>query len=554
MTKYLTLLLLGAMCLPMCCAAEEVHLRPLADQVEMFGRIEFAIDVATEYANPYDAQEVDVSIVFRTPAGHDVRVPAFYMQPYDRQEVTRSGRPTAWYYPSSMPVWRARFAPSEVGKYSALAELTDRQGMRRSAAVQFTCTPSESKGFVRVSRSDPRFFEFSTGQAFFPIGQNLAFIGESQQVTPAKVPEVFEQLARHGANYVRIWTGCHDWALAIEARKSAWGRSWSWHPPFDKVPDADQPDRRCVRLDLAERPAVEVSPSHSVALRGDTQYILSAIARLESKVRLQVSVNGRELPQPLAATDAASWQRLELRFKTGGDERWLGRTELRVTGEGSAWIDQLSLKEADGGAELLWEAAVERPERGFYNPLDCAQLDDIVSAATQYGIYLQVCLMTRDAYMQDFKDEESPQYAQAIVAAKNLLRYAVARWGSATSVATWEYFNENDPGLPMERFYREVGEYLQQIDVYGHLRSTSTWHPSARLPEPSARCRLGPLLSPPGRKAPLCGRSGSCCGQRRLAARQCSGQAGIDGRVRPGESPVGADQRDACESRNRRLS
>jgi hypothetical protein len=47
-------------------------------------------------------------------------------------------------------------------------------------------------------------------------------------------------------------------------------------------------------------------------------------------------------------------------------------------------------------------------------------------------------------------------------------------------VATWEYFNENDPGLPIERFHREVGEYLRKVDIYGHLRSTSTWHPSAR--------------------------------------------------------------------------
>jgi hypothetical protein len=47
-------------------------------------------------------------------------------------------------------------------------------------------------------------------------------------------------------------------------------------------------------------------------------------------------------------------------------------------------------------------------------------------------------------------------------------------------VAAWEYFNEMDPGKPTNDFYREVGEYLEHIDVYGHLRTTSTWHPSAR--------------------------------------------------------------------------
>jgi hypothetical protein len=60
------------------------------------------------------------------------------------------------------------------------------------------------------------------------------------------------------------------------------------------------------------------------------------------------------------------------------------------------------------------------------------------------------------------------------------MRYAVARWGYSTHVAAWEYFNEMDPGLPTDRFYRELGEYLAEIDIYGHLRTTSTWGPSPK--------------------------------------------------------------------------
>jgi hypothetical protein len=60
------------------------------------------------------------------------------------------------------------------------------------------------------------------------------------------------------------------------------------------------------------------------------------------------------------------------------------------------------------------------------------------------------------------------------------LRYAVARWGYSTSVAAWEYFNEIDPGLPTDRFYAELGEHLEQVDVYHHLRTTSAWGPSVK--------------------------------------------------------------------------
>ena len=152
----------------------------------------------------------------------------------------------------------------------------------------------------------------------------------------------------------------------------------------------------------------------------------------------------------------------------------------RLDGSGAAWLDELSLREADDGAELLWEAAIREPIRGFYNPTDCFLLDQLVEAAERKGIYLQLCLVTRDLYMSSLKDDQSSEYAQAIRDAKNLLRYAVARWGYSTHVAAWEYFNEIDPHLPTDRFYDELGAYLEQIDVYRHLRTTSTWSPSPK--------------------------------------------------------------------------
>ncbi len=476
------LLLAGFAAVASARGADEIQLRATASSVAQYSRIEFEVDVTSAYDNPFDPDEVEADLVVQTPEGSELRVPAFFMQPYERKTNTHSGRPAAWLYPSAMPGWRVRFAPREIGQYSAVAEFKDRHGTRRSPAVSFSCTsPAEpEKGFVHVSRTDPRFFEFSSGDPFFPIGQNLAFIGETQYVTPPRVANIFERLSSNGANYLRIWTCCHDWALAIEARKSVWGRSWAWRPPFAPMPGQEDAGQQCVRLDSADRSTLQVSPSHSVALRPATNYRLTGRARIDATAQLQVSVGSHELEVPLTSADAGKWQTFELRFRTGDEEYWLGRTSLRLTGQGAAYVDNLSLKDAAGGPELLWEAAVNREERGYYNPIDCALLDDVVQSAETHGIYLQLCLITRDVYMRDLRDDKSPEYEQAIADAKKLLRYAVARWGYSTHVATWEYFNENDPGLPMERFYREVGQYLEQVDIYGHLRSTSTWGPSAR--------------------------------------------------------------------------
>jgi len=111
--------------------------------------------------------------------------------------------------------------------------------------------------------------------------------------------------------------------------------------------------------------------------------------------------------------------------------------------------------------------------------------------------------------MRSLRDESSPQYEQAIHDAKKLLRYAVARWGYSTNVAAWEYFNEMDPGLPTGRFYAELGEYLEQIDVYGHLRCTSTWGPSVK---DCRHCELDVaqvLLDPKWKLSPVDRKTGS---------------------------------------------
>jgi hypothetical protein len=133
-----------------------------------------------------------------------------------------------------------------------------------------------------------------------------------------------------------------------------------------------------------------------------------------------------------------------------------------------------------GGPELLWEADVNRPLRGFYNPLDCFWLDELLEVAQRRGVYLQLCLLTRDLYMSALKDPASAAYDRAIADAKKTFRYAVARWGAFTSVAAWEYWNEMDPGLPTDRFYTELGEYLEGTDAYQHPRTTSTWGPSPK--------------------------------------------------------------------------
>jgi hypothetical protein len=399
-------------------------------------------------------------------------LPAYYAQPFERRRVGERD----WLYPKGLPGWEARYGPATTGVHTAVCVLEDRHGTVTSAPVSFRCVASRGGGFVRASARDPRFLELSTGEPFFALGQNLAFIGSQQYVTLSRAEAIIGRLGANGANYARIWACCEDWAMAIEARKSAWGRSWDWHPPFVPRPGTSSPARSCVKLEPG-RARLEVSPSHPVALRPSTRYSVRGALRAEADARVRLAVHRSPAAAlPVPATNA--WAAFSLEFTTGENDWWLAGMNFHREGTGAAWLDELSLREAEGGPELLWEADVNRPARGSYNPLDCFMLDELVAAAERHGIYLQLCLLTRDLYMEALKDPGSAEYAQAIMDAGNLLRYAVARWGWSTHVAAWEYWNEMNPGLPTARFYTELGEYLERTDPYRHLRTTSTWGPS----------------------------------------------------------------------------
>lgn len=453
-----------------------------AAKVGKFGLVEFRIQDVPQLPRRFDPAEADVTLRIECPSGAKIVLPGFYCQDYERKRLGQGGPRADWIYPVGIPGWKARFAPMEIGTHRVTAVVTSGDGSGQSPTIALECVPSTSKGFLRISKQDPRFFESSEGQPFFAIGQNLAFIGEGQYVTLSKAEEIFGTLSANGANYLRIWTCCEDWAMAIEARKSAWGRSWNWRPPIVPTPDAEGPDKghKCIKMPEGDGKTLEVSPSHPVALRPNIRYAVTGRIKSEGQAAVRLQVQRTTLQQPLRSGQDGGWTAFRHEFTTSESEYWLGGMSFRREAAGNVWLNDLSLKEAAGGPELLWEADVNRPIRGFYNPLDSFMLDQLVADAEKRGLYLQLCLATRDLYMSSLKNPESPEYQQAIEDAKRLFRYAVARWGYSTSVAAWEYFNEMDPGLPTDRFYAELGTYLEQIDPYRHLRTTSTWGPSPK--------------------------------------------------------------------------
>ena len=464
-------------------AQGNLEVRVSQTRVKLFEKVEFSLGADRPCSNPYDDSEVNVQAEFTTPGGRKVCLPAFYCQSFERKIPQAGAGKTEWVYPSGPAMWKVRFSPMEVGPYSCVVSLRDARGTAQSKPVAFECIPSQRKGCVRVSAKDPRYLELTDGTCFFPIGHDIAFIGPPQYVRDlAKVEEIFRKKSANGGNFARMWACCEDWGMAIEARKSAWGRSWAWNPPIVPMPgqENDPAARRCVRLSGKEGATLSVSPTRTLCVKPQTPYRLTGRARADDALSVSVQTDAMPQEKTIPAGSQGDWAAFREEFTTSAAQWWLNRIVFRLKGQGSASLSDLSLREAAGGPELLWQADVNRPVMGWYDQEDCDLLDRVLQAGEENGVYLQVVLLTRDLYMPLLKDEKAPEYDRAIQQAKRLLRYAVARWGCSTSLAVWEYFNEMDPARPTGRFYRELGEYLEKVDVYGHLRATSDWAPCVR--------------------------------------------------------------------------
>ncbi|HOD81939.1 MAG: hypothetical protein BWX88_00072 [Planctomycetes bacterium ADurb.Bin126] len=428
----------------------------------------------------FDDRKYELAAEVTEPSGRKRTVPGFYCQPCEHRLLGEGRRQSEWIRPAGAARWTVRHLATEAGRHTFTLTLRTPAGTRRLSPVTIDVLPSPTpaRGYVRVARDNPRYLEFSDGRVFFPIGQNIAFVGLSQYAaSSAGVRSLFAKMSAQGGNYVRMWACCQDWAACIEGVKSAWGRTWGPKPAVEDMPDAPpgRQGRRCLRLEAGK--AAHVNPTRPVALRGGAKYRLGGLLRREdaASVVLQLSPGG---DRPLDAP-AGRWTSFAHEFRADEKQLVLGRLAFVVRG-GSAWLTDLSLVELDdnaapAGPNLLWQADVNRSTIGWYDQEDCSFLDRVVEAAEQTGVYLQVVVVTRDLYMKSLSREDSAEYAEASESIRRLMRYAVARWGYSPHVATWEYFNEMDPGKPTDRLYRELGEYLHRIDGRRRPRATSTW-------------------------------------------------------------------------------
>ncbi len=185
------------------------EVRLSSETVACFGRVEMTVDLTATYDNPFDPEDIAVDARVTLPDGKAVSVPGFLDRPYRRALTNGQEILTA----CGDPAWRVRFAPPQKGAYSAVVSVRDRTGRCESKPVRFTATPGNDPGFVRVSSRDRRYFAFDSGQAYFPIGENICW---GHKRGTFDFDDWLPALGRAGGNYARFWLSPCWFTFALE--------------------------------------------------------------------------------------------------------------------------------------------------------------------------------------------------------------------------------------------------------------------------------------------------------------------------------------------------
>jgi hypothetical protein len=176
-------------------------------------RIDIRIDAGGTYATPFDPDEIAIDAVITDAGGKTLRVPAFFYQPFEWQRTAGRDERSEILKPGT-PEWGVRFLPARPGRYTLLIEARDRSGTVRSAPLKLDVRAAVGHGYVRISRSYPRYFEFDDSTPYFAIGENLCWGAIAD----------FERWIRDWRRMAATSHGC-GWATGASISRATPGRA-----------------------------------------------------------------------------------------------------------------------------------------------------------------------------------------------------------------------------------------------------------------------------------------------------------------------------------------
>jgi PKD repeat protein len=478
--------------------------------VRIYEKLEVTLDVETVADNPFFRYDpapppgvpvgtgVTVEGVFTTPSGVTLVQPGFLSGDVTTSQV--SGQ--THYEETGRLSWRVRFSPTEVGTYTVSLRVQDASGSTQVSAGTFTAGLPARRGFIRVSADDSRYFEFSNGDLYYPIG-------------PASGPN-YGQYATNGPNLERPWMG----------GEAAYSTNWARWMRVDLQLGNEGFDNPLTYLE--RYPSHELSreivypAAHRIWMgaSGDENYFPELKSGREYQIKLRIKTVGiagpattgipygfmvkthafptstidsdlRSAPSivPVVSNDR-EWHTILVRYTaTARDtDDYISLLLDNVT-SGRVYVDQFSVREAlsNGslGGELIRHSRADL--HTYIEQRPAAYFDWQVQQGEQNGVFFKYVVqdkrdwvpnhLTRfgafaaigDGYFQ--QDGTKAKWLQ-----QQWWRYIVARWGYSTAVHSWELCNEADPNdTNVWRHTQDFARFLHQTNAHRQMATTSFW-------------------------------------------------------------------------------
>lgn len=516
-------------------------------QVPRFEKLELTFNLATVATNlqlPFDASPpqgiepgigVSVDALFSPDNWETVYTqPAFYFQ--DFQYEIKSNQ--EWFYPSNNFAWKVRFAPNQEGQWQYKIVAKDASGTTESSPQSFSVGASSEKGFIRVSTSDSRYFEYDDGTYFPGLGYNMNYDHVSWKNPVLDNQQNFQSMAQNGIQLVRIWLS--QWAIF----GSEWN-PWMAQDPalhalylpytgltYATAPSGSEASMRmqaqvnpCMYIgDWKGRAAVKRNTDYRVRIHYMTEGITGPriagspfgfVAKTggwlwdQDNYCKDPGVGTAVTPHQSQATE--NWQILEGTLNSGNSD-FLPNFFLvldNVTA-GKVYIDYVWIEEVLGDGQF-GANIVSKPwmsQHLYMEQRNSFAFDKLLELARQNDIYLRPVILEKNDWLFNTIDYDGNPIADDPLChdqdATNdparcpsnqwfygnwreptkvrwlqqaWWRYLQARWGYSPNIHSWELLNEGDPfnGLHYA-LADEFGKYMHQFEPNDHLVSTSTWH------------------------------------------------------------------------------
>lgn len=471
---------------------------------------------------PYgDPSGATVTALIEGPQG-SWSVPCFWDQRVQMQPA-RSGAEAYGF--SGPPRWAFRFSASTEGQYTVSIQYRDAEGSLNLGSAQWQVGGRQGRGPLKTSPIDPRTFVDGLGETFIPLAEGgLEFtptIGSVWNPVRAYRERVASQAAK-GANVARIWDQNDNDGIALEGAFPFWtprvansytGMAVSNQESHQGKRSVHWPGPSGIRSTYGYYQDVAVSPSTNYRLSG---WVKTA-GMSNAKVALSAGAESSYQPTFPRADRIAEWSgptndwtRITVKFRTDPGEVALGIFAGVIVANpaslGEVWIDDVELVPEneeqpwnllpDPGFERQfrsWDAgndpsdlATPREEGTWFNPVSAFVEDELLKAANDAGLYLQLCshAYVSGTWPRRFSAVDTAS-GQGIWSDAEFLgywmrnyRYRVARFSAFPNVMAWEVWNEHGNidrlATPeLWQFYDTLAQFIRSIDPVDRFVTTS---------------------------------------------------------------------------------